>query len=113
VETRDDKWQDSWKDENKSYKDLRKELEDKGYIRATQKPRLSTLKEIAIANDITLVKKVSNQKERFKTIANLLEEISKTDFQFERRSYCLPKLQGMATARNMNLKVKEKKLNEG
>jgi hypothetical protein len=85
----------------------------KGFIRATQKPRLSTLKEIALANDITLVKKVNNQKECFKTIADLLEEISKTDFQFERRSYRLPELQGIATARNINLKVKEKKLIEG
>ena len=58
LEMRDDKWQDSWKDENKSYKDLRKELEDRGFIRSTEKPRLPRLKQIAIANDIALVKRV-------------------------------------------------------
>jgi hypothetical protein len=113
LEMRDDKWQDSWCDKNKTYKDLRKELEDEGLIRATQKPRLLKLKEIAIANNIALAKKVSNQKERFKTIADLLEDISKTDFQFERRSYRLPELQGIATARNIDLKVIESKLIEG
>jgi hypothetical protein len=113
LEMREDKWQDSWKNENKSYKDLRKELTDRGFIRATEKPRLPSLKQIAIANDIALVKRVDNEKERFKTIADLLEDISKTNFQFERRSYRLPELQGIATAREINLKVKEKKLVEG
>jgi hypothetical protein len=70
------------------------------------------LKEIAIANHIALPKKVDNQKERFKMIADLLEEISKTNFQFERRGYRLPELQGVATDRNINLKVKERKLIE-
>jgi hypothetical protein len=113
TETQDDKWQDSWKDENKSYKELRIELTDRGFLRASQKPRLPKLKEIAIANSIALIKRVNNEKERLKTIADLLEEISKTDFQFERRSYRLPELQGIATARNIDLKVKENKLIEG
>jgi hypothetical protein len=32
IALQDDKWQDSWKDESKSYKDLRKELIDRGFI---------------------------------------------------------------------------------
>ena len=99
--------------ENKSYKDLRKELEDRGFIRATEKPRLPRLKEIAIANEIALFKQVDNERERFKTIADLLKDISKTDFQFERRSYRLPELQRIATARDINLKVKERKIIDG
>jgi hypothetical protein len=35
---------------------LRKELTDRGFLRATEKPRLPSLKQIAIANDIALVK---------------------------------------------------------
>ncbi len=63
LEMRDDKWQDSWKNENKSYKDLRKELTDRGFIQATEKPRLPSLKQITVANDIALVKCVDNKKD--------------------------------------------------
>ena len=64
-------------------------------------------------NGITLTKRLDNRKERPKTIAELIDELSALNFQFDRRSYRLPELQEIATIRNIVLVVKEKKLIEG
>jgi hypothetical protein len=71
------------------------------------------LEELATQNGIELTKQLNNQKERPKTIAELIEELSATNFRFDRRSYCLPELQETATIRNIILVVKERKLVEG
>jgi hypothetical protein len=48
-----------------------------------------------------------------KTIAQLIDAISSAGFWFERRRYCLPELQEIATIWKIILLVKERKLVEG
>ena len=113
LASRHDRYEDDWKEEVKKPKELKQELVDKGIITARQRLGKKKLEELASLNEIELTKQLDNRKERPKTIAELIDELSALNFQFDRQSYHLPELQEIATIRNIVLVVKEKKLVEG
>jgi hypothetical protein len=113
LASRDDRYEDDWQEQVKKAKELKKELVELGIITASQRLGQKKLGELATSNGILLTKKIDNRKERTKTIAELIEELSALGFQFDRRSYRLPELQEIATIRNIDLVVKERKLIEG
>jgi hypothetical protein len=100
------------KTDNKSAIELKAELTASN-IDLPSRPNLANLQALTVANNNLTTKTVDYRVHRDKTIKELKNELANTGFSFEHRSYRLPELQDLSTARNIAIIITHHRVLEG